>query len=346
MPWMYTVLVIAVAGAAVAVAWLLSRNVPHSLSYLEPDPAPVTVRVEAATLDHRSSATLTATYESPRALLASGRSGTVTAVTVDHGDVLSTGDVVYEVDGTPVVAYVNDVVFYRPLTRGSEGEDVAAAQELLNAVVPATSLVADGRFGVATEEAVRIYERSLGIERPTGVFDPAWFVRVPHLEFTIADLTLIAGQPAPGRADQIGTGAPVLASVAIVTTTSPPDGAYQFTHQGRALPVTRADGAWGVDVADAGALLGATPPEAGTADIDGVVRLVDGLPGQAVPPSALIDDAESSSCVAIVEGRGFKLREVQVLTSDTAGAALIHPELPPDAEVLVNPHAIGERSCP
>ena len=50
---------------------------------------------------------------------------------------------------------------YPTLTLGSTGEDVKHLQRRLNVLISA-SLVADGIFGVATEEAVKKFQKSSG----------------------------------------------------------------------------------------------------------------------------------------------------------------------------------------
>lgn len=343
---LYVGLVVLLVAGAMIIAWLLSRGVPSAVGYLEPEPTPVTVTVTDVAVNHSSTASLTVTYDSSTHLLGSGRMGTVTAVGIRPDTEITQGQVLYEVDALPIRGYVSDVVFYRQLRLGSAGEDVRAAQELLNSLVASASLQADGRFGAETERAVRDYESSLGVDRTTGVFDPAWFVRVPHSRFTVAEPSMIPGEPAPARAEPFAAGTPTIFSATISTAASPPDGDYEFVSQGRSLPITRTDGEWRVDVDDVTPLLALAVDHEPPTQVEGMVRLAEGLPGQGVPPAALIDATNPHTCVALVEGADVSLQAVELLGSSTAGVALISPDLPREAEVLVNAHALGHDSCP
>jgi peptidoglycan hydrolase-like protein with peptidoglycan-binding domain len=68
------------------------------------------------------------------------------------------------------------------LTRGDASQDVFEMQQYLAALGMqdgrSRSIAADGDFGLGTEQAVQLYERSLGIDPPTGQVDATLFARL------------------------------------------------------------------------------------------------------------------------------------------------------------------------
>ncbi len=117
-----------------------------------------------------------------------GQEGTVTAV-IDGGDVVERGDVVYEIDAQPVVAFYGDIPLYRPLSEGDDGDDVLLLEENLASLGYHTTLDADdeevdtgftvdGVFDAATTDAVLRWQEDL--ERAeTGEVAPTDVVVVP-----------------------------------------------------------------------------------------------------------------------------------------------------------------------
>lgn len=346
---LYICLTVTLSAAAILVAWLLTRNVPGALGYLEPVPAPVTVVVQDQMVDHGSTATLSLTYGDPADLLGTGADGIVTRLELRPGDAIGAGQILYDVDNVPVRAYLSDIVFYRLLRAGDAGDDVAAAQEILNSLDPAAMLEVDGRYGADTQRAVSNYERSLGLGRGSGVFDPSWFVRVPPSGFTVAEVEIGPGEPAPGRGERFATGVPELVSAKISVASNAPDGVYEFVSEGRRVPVVRSGGEWVVDPEEIGTVLPGPKAPSDSLDqaqVEGIVRLATGLPAQAVPPASLIEATTPLACVAVISGAEIALHSVELLGSDASGSVLISPALPEDAQVLVNPHAMGYQSCP
>ncbi|MEM8705535.1 MAG: peptidoglycan-binding domain-containing protein [Actinomycetota bacterium] len=117
-----------------------------------------------------------------------GADGTITAI-VDDGATLVRGDVLYEVNAQPVTIFYGDIPFYRPLTPGTEGDDVLLLEQNLASLgYHATEdddgeevddgFLVDGVFDAATTDAVRRWQADLGVEE-TGTVDPTTVVMVP-----------------------------------------------------------------------------------------------------------------------------------------------------------------------
>ncbi|MEO0492933.1 MAG: peptidoglycan-binding domain-containing protein, partial [Actinomycetota bacterium] len=99
------------------------------------------------------------------------------------------GDVAYEINAEPVTVFYGDIPFYRPLTPGTEGDDVLLLEQNLASLgFHATEdddgeevdedFVVDGVFDDATADAVRRWQAELGVEE-TGTVDPTAAVMVP-----------------------------------------------------------------------------------------------------------------------------------------------------------------------
>ena len=99
--------------------------------------------------------------------------GVVTDVITD-GEVVVRGTEVYEVDGTPVVAFVGDTPMYRPLADGTTGDDVEMVEANLAALgyhtfdddegdPTDTGYVVDGVWDEATTDAVIRWQEDLGV---------------------------------------------------------------------------------------------------------------------------------------------------------------------------------------
>jgi membrane fusion protein, multidrug efflux system len=103
--------------------------------------------------------------------LASARPGTITWI-APEGSTIRRGDPLYEVDERPVSLMFGDLPAYRTLSSGLEGRDVRQLQRNLLALGfdGGGDLEADGEFDADTAEAVRDWQKDLGLDR-TGVVE-------------------------------------------------------------------------------------------------------------------------------------------------------------------------------
>lgn len=344
--WFYgAALLVLVAGALVTV-WLLTRGASTALADLDPAPVPVGAPVSEATIDYAADATLSATLGEGPELLASGVSGTVTAVSVLPGQEITAGATVYSADGVPVVAYSGDTVLYRALQVGDQGEDVRTAQALLGTIL-GREVPTDGKFRESTAAAVRAYERSLGVTQPAGILQPTWFTHLPAVPFVVDSVDVQLGQPAPAAGEVVVTGVAGATGFTLATESAGPAGDYVLVSPGHEVPLTRAaDGTWQVtDPASASALVLSGQVSDGAASATGRVRMLTGESGQSVPGAAVVTDAAEATCVALADSE--KLVAVTVAGSGVDGSARILPVLDSGAVVLVNPWAVlGDVTCP
>jgi hypothetical protein len=340
-------LLVGLAGTSV---WLAGGGGPLGLRELDPPPVAVTAPVADAEIWYPSEAHATGRYRLAGPVLSSGLSGRVTKVRAVAGEKVRAGQFVYYVDHVGVRAYRSAFVFSRPLGLRDKGRDVKELQKLLRRFLKDKTVPADGLVGAATVAAIKRYEFSIGIAKPSGVFDPAWLVRLPASPYRVGAVKLTLGGRAPDLGEPILESELVLRRVKVTTpeTDTGPDGAYRFAVEGKAFAVTREAGEWSAaDLGGAKAVLGA--PEAGLREVyvTGQLRLETPERGQGVPASSIVYSADgSASCVVLPEGGGYRAQAVAIVDSSIDGMALFEPTLQAGAEVLVNPGDMApELSC-
>lgn len=110
--------------------------------------------------------TMTAIEET--SVVSTGRAGTVTAIP-DEGSTVEQGDVLFEIDGEPVVLLYGDIPFYRTLrdlSTNMTGEDVRQLEEALTALGLNDGIATvDDEFTSATETLVESFEEAYGIDQ-------------------------------------------------------------------------------------------------------------------------------------------------------------------------------------
>jgi peptidoglycan hydrolase-like protein with peptidoglycan-binding domain len=110
--------------------------------------------------------------------------GTVTTVRVAPGDEVKQGSVLYTVNLRPVVIAEGAVPSFRAMANGVRGADVKQLQAMLKARGLYGGAV-DGGFGYLTGQAVRAWQKSLGVEAD-GAVQPGDIVFVPSLPTRVA----------------------------------------------------------------------------------------------------------------------------------------------------------------
>ena len=312
-----TMLAVGVAGG-----FLLARSkIPPSLvSGVQTG----TVAVTVSRFDDVRSVTLTVTL-GESATVASPVSGTVTATRLGTGSAVASGDVVFDVDATPVIALHTDVPMYRAITSGTQGADVAG----LNAALRRLGYAAPDSdwFTWDTIAAYNALADSRGAKRLTQ--DDGWgigpdrFVWLPAETVTVRQSSVAVGRRVEAGADLFSTAStPLKATVPVSATDSVagertlvvgdqsfavPAGAAELTEPallaaiGGSVPFRMALAGMG-----AGASAGSMPVGAsGGASGGGTVavaydwRLAQPLAALTVPPSALYDVAGGSGCVSV-----------------------------------------------
>lgn len=328
--------------AAVVTAWLLSFDVPRSLSDLDPEPVPVTVPVMEAEARFSVDATLAVKLTPVSDLIAPSQTGTVTSIEMAPGMELSNGSRLYSVDDRQVVAYVDDGVFFRELSKGDKGDDVALMQTVLNSLLPERAVWVDGDFGDGTELLVKKWESQQGVAQPTGTFSPAWFVRLPAPSYTVDQVKIRAGQPVPAAGEPLATGLslPTAATVTPANDEGAPVGDYVFTFEGKSVALSLTEDGWVVADLDQAAHTTSRPTEGDTATVEGNLRLAEPESGMAVPAAALISDGVNT-CVAVQRNTNeFTKAPVSVLDGLVDGSVVIDGDIAIGDIVLLNPGEI------
>lgn len=142
--------------------------------------------------------------------VAAATTGTITWLP-DDGTVVEQGDVLFEVDGAPVVLLYGDVPFYRTLFDASTnlvGDDVAQLERALTDLGLNDGVATvDDEFTAATENLVEDFEEAYGLNE-NGRIDPGEIVFLP------GPVEVVSVDAAVG--DAVAAGRPVL-TVADVT---------------------------------------------------------------------------------------------------------------------------------
>jgi hypothetical protein len=156
---------------AVGAGWLLGLEFASPSQRAAADGPPptstITATVTDGTLTDQITVDVTTAASSVQTATLSGTGdvSVVTALPLSTGSTVSAGSVVAEVDGRPVFALPGQFRFYRDMTVGDTGPDVAQLQHALTA--SGIPVPADGDFGASTGRAVdRLYKRS-GYSAPT-----------------------------------------------------------------------------------------------------------------------------------------------------------------------------------
>lgn len=133
----------------------------------------------------------------PSRPLAARRQGTITWLP-KVGAVITRGKALYAVDATGVPLLIGAIPMYRELRRGvADGPDVAMLQRNLAKLGHRAAGDAKGRFGWATEHALKHWQRDRKV-KPTGRLAPGDVVVLPQ-PVRVAAVSAQLGAPAEGE---------------------------------------------------------------------------------------------------------------------------------------------------
>jgi peptidoglycan hydrolase-like protein with peptidoglycan-binding domain len=301
--------VAAVLVAAVASGAWLTRNDGADIDTANLE----TANVRLWTFFETAPVRLTLGYEAVGEVLAP-RAGTVTAIHMDEGRSSQPGFKIMTIDGRPVVSAVGTVPFERPLSSGSEGEDVTRLQRLLKDEAFYEG-EPTGTFDEATDAALREWQEQHafpvdGVFLPTDVSLGAWPAVTAPILVSIGDVVAagepIAGLAAPGLSGRIepleGQPLPEFRPGVLVRWDQPGASGDGNLHQFD-------DGSWGVFPVYSSSAAPGQVVEAGVA----LRVLSDRL---AVPPESIQRDGDET-CVEVLEaGEGPRKVPVQLGLTD------------------------------
>ncbi|MGL5857939.1 MAG: peptidoglycan-binding protein [Angustibacter sp.] len=136
--------------------------------------------------------------------LSARREGTITALP-KPGAVLRRGDTLAEVNLRPIPIFYGALPVFRTLQVGTTGPDVSQLERNLTALGFGEGLLVNEKFTSATAQAVRAWQKNLGVEQ-TGKVEPG-------------DVAAVAGAVRVSTAE-VGVGASVAATDAVLVVTS------------------------------------------------------------------------------------------------------------------------------
>lgn len=346
-PWLVVLALFALPAFGVVLLVLSIETTPSELLiHSEPVLAEPTLRVR----EGRTDAYLALELGATPLLLAGQQSGVVTSVHARQGDALRSGDLVFSIDLVEIRAIAADAPFHRMLSIGSRGPDVEQLERFL---IDQGHFAAqpDNIFDRDTAVAVRLYEESIGVERPTGIFDPGVVLWIPSEPFHVRNLLVRPGQPAPGLGQVVTEGVARVLSAGLIGV----DGAgltleepMVLEFEGRAIGTVHHDALPDHVVLE---ILSSNPVDPGVADgevrLPVALRLETPLEVLVVASSAVMVDAGGQrTCVWVtLDSGGFEPAPVTVV-GGTLGVTDILGEIR-GRRVLVNPlEILQSASCP
>lgn len=195
------VFVLALLVAVAWGVWRVSEYVGAASEQEDGEPVRVVAQVERRTLEETLVTRGTVGFQQMGAIEVGG-SGRVTGVGISNGDVLDGDQMVMLLDGRPVVTMDGLAPFWRDLSVGSRGDDVAALQAFL-AERGFLASEPDGRFGSSTRRALEAWQEQHGMSDHDGVLKMGdtvvgeWPARVGQVRVEEGDFL--------GQGDEIAT---------------------------------------------------------------------------------------------------------------------------------------------
>lgn len=253
--------------------------------------------------------------------------GTVTTVSVKPGDEVKQGSILYSVNLRPVVIAQGSIPSFRSMSVGTSGADVTQLQTLL-AALGLYSGARDGGFGYLTGQAVKAWQKKLGVPAD-GVVQAGDIVFVPTLPTRVAlDTDVIKRGATVSGGEPVVKGLPPAPAFTVPVT----DTQASLMPNGTRVEIASGDATWEGYVTDqvsdpqSGTTVllsgkdGASicGEECGTIPVTGQTLLlskivtVETVKGLVVPSAALLSAADGT--VSVIDEKGTH-HEVTVETS-------------------------------
>lgn len=295
-------LVICVALAALIVVAVRTAP-PSPVASGHPEPLQWVDASESATTLREPVDVRLVWREPPRILAPQGLTGTVTSVQVAAGDPISSGQVLLQVDGRPVVALATAAPLWRSITDDSTGPDVADLGAALADLGYLDRGAVRERVLPSLKTAVARFgnDRGLAVPPDDAVLDASVLAWLPSDGFVVGEVPddLVPASPAPGGGQVLATGRSPLASATVVSPEgagpdgpTPLPGPAVLVVDGKRL-VLDAEGRAVQHLDHLAALV-----EPGAERITGVVReLAEALSTFRLPAGAVIVGVDGGTCV-------------------------------------------------
>lgn len=273
--------------------------------------------------------------------------GTVTSVTVAIGAKLADGEPILQVDGIDRAGFASSIPFYRPISSGAEGQDVAELHRLLVLKGSLDTLPANPRLATfATGQAIGDFAEGIGAARTT-TFDPAWVVWLPEKDLVAESVKLKVGQQAPAQGTVIITTPGRVTSARLTSTnqepvTFAPGVEYIAIVDGHEFAIDPATQS--IAASDLQHLR--SPKETERDGIPATTRRKTPLQALAVPSSAVMTNEKGALCIWLPEGKTYRPVTVTVAGA-RGGVTNVASGLSADDQVLSNPaQVLKEPQCP
>ncbi|MGE0598903.1 MAG: hypothetical protein AB7J35_03645 [Dehalococcoidia bacterium] len=273
--------------------------------------------------------------------------GTVTSVTVEPGDRLVDGVVLFQIDGIDRIGFASSVPFYRALSSGAEGEDVAELHRLLVSLELLDSPPSEPEVATfATGQAVADLADQLGAPRTT-TFDPGWVIFLPAEGLVADSVNLKVGQPAPGQGQVIITTPGTVTSARLASgnqepLTFSPGVEYVAVVDGEEFAIDTAT----QSIAEADLPRLRAPKETERDGIPALTRRKVPLQALAAPSSSVMTNPAGTLCLWLPEGNGYRSTTVTVAGA-RGGVTNIASGLDASQQVLANPaQVLDDPQCP
>lgn len=317
--------------ALLIAAWWERPELPAQLTESS-DGERVSVRPQPTTVTGSVSTLLDVVLSDPITLVAPAWSGVVTAVHVQRGATVRSGDPLAAVDGVDVMLLATDQPFFRRLGEGSTGRDVLQLEEVFEELGFEVG-EADGYFDSVLGAAVREFNGDRGSD---GIeFDPAAAVWLPAETVTLATIEFAPGMVAPSQGQTLASTVPSVRSATLTdpSVMSSASQEYVIHIQEQVLPVN-GDGQVDQGTDDELATFLAELNEQSQLEV--TLSFSEPVTGFAVPGSAIIP-AGVGYCVVTLPATDRSVPVRAELVESTLGRTIVKAALSPDIPVWANP---------
>jgi len=328
------------------------------------DPVPVLATGTARQVTGEQAVRIIPAWDEGKAIYAPAWNGVVTAVYASTDATLHSGDRVAAVDNIDRIAYASATPFYRAISDGEIGPDVAALNQMLVTLGYLDALPSDPSLATfATSQAVRALAAKLGVTSSSTTFDPGWVVWLPSDPFPLASLNLSGGQQAPPPGSAIGAGQSTLTGATIAAAGQEPltiDPSVRWVVVITAKNFAIDPAALAVDPAALPNLAPLLPQpsaaSAGSSSPGGVPGASSGVAGTleratpldavAIPSTAVMVGSNGGLCAWVPNGGGYKAVAILV-DGASAGVTNAVSGLKAGEQLLANPgQALKDARCP
>ena len=345
--WEWIIMVLIVTIPLVAVFTVILR--PIEVESTQPPKATARfINVTTVSQETITSATATLTWGKPFELPYRGTEGVVNAITVAPFDVVTNGQILYEVEGVPVRAFVSETPIFGKISKQSSKEEIATLNRFINTsgylknAIPEKNIL---KWTWQTDQGIKAIAKEQRIAETPVDFDANWVQWVPSDTFQVGRINISLGSDAPAAGASIIQGQPTIQEIRI----EPKDNALIAEGvteiEGESFIIQNNQLANVADLIKLSGLL--TPPEEAeenTKEIE--IKSQANTGTQAVPPSSIVAGLKGETCVMAPKNEKsteYQSYKVEVVSGNpgVTNIANLSPEV---SRIVTNPIEIGVKS--